>query len=79
MAPSNYDVNVQLALATTAEHERDLDTALSFLAEAHRLAHAGDLMTRARVYRATARFHARYFTKLPMRKQVSLRVLAAVL
>ena len=41
MAPSTYDVNVQLALATTAEHEGDLDTALDFLAQAHRLGREG--------------------------------------
>jgi hypothetical protein len=38
MGSSNYDVNVQLALATTAEHEGDLHTARAFLVEAKRIA-----------------------------------------
>jgi hypothetical protein len=38
MAISNYDVNVQLALATTAEHEGDLHSARAFLVEARRMA-----------------------------------------
>ena len=38
MATSNYDVNVQLALATTAEHEGDLHSARAFLVEARRMA-----------------------------------------
>jgi len=38
MATSDYDLNLQLALATTAEYEGDLDAALAFLAEARRLA-----------------------------------------
>ena len=74
----NYDVNVQLVLATTAELERDFDTALEFLAEAHRLARDSDRRTHARVYWATARFHARHFTRLPMMQQLSLRALAGV-
>jgi hypothetical protein len=78
MATSNYDVNVQIALATTAEHEGDLDTALEFLAEAHRLAHDGDRITHARVHWTTALFHARHLTRLPMMKQLSLSMLAAV-
>jgi hypothetical protein len=40
MATSNYDVNVQLALATTAEHEGDLHSARAFLVEARRMARA---------------------------------------
>ena len=36
----NYDVNVQLALATTAEHEGDLHAARQFLVEARRIARA---------------------------------------
>jgi hypothetical protein len=36
MAASLYDVNVQLALATTAEHEGDLHAARAFLMEARR-------------------------------------------
>ncbi len=71
---TNYDVNVQLALATTAEHEGDLDTALEFIAEAHSLANDGD---RFRVRWATARFHTRNLRNLPMIKQLSLRVLAS--
>ncbi len=39
---TNYDVNLQLALATTAEHEGDVLTALGFLAEAQRLARGTD-------------------------------------
>jgi hypothetical protein len=35
---SNYDVNVQLALATTAELEGDLHSARAFLVEARRIA-----------------------------------------
>ncbi len=42
MATSKYDVNVQLALATTAEHEGDVLSALDFLAEAQRLARGAD-------------------------------------
>lgn len=40
MGSSNYDVNVQLALATTAEQEGDLHAARAFLVEARRLARA---------------------------------------
>jgi hypothetical protein len=40
MVISNYDVNVQLALATTAAHEGDLRSARTFLAEARRMARA---------------------------------------
>ena len=40
MVISNYDVNVQLALATTAQHEGDLRSARAFLAEARRMARA---------------------------------------
>ncbi len=83
MVTSNYEVNVHLALATSAEHEGDLDTALEFLAEAHRLAKAIDRVTRERVswrvYWATARFHARNITALPLVKQRSLNLLTAVL
>jgi hypothetical protein len=78
MALSTYDVNVQLALATTAEHEGDLDTALDFLAQAHHLASEADRITHARVHWATARFRARNFTVLPMMKLLSLATLAAV-
>ncbi len=70
---ATYDVNVQLALATSAEHEGDLDTAIESLAEASKLARGGD---RARVGWATARFHARNLHTLPAIKQLSLRVLA---
>jgi hypothetical protein len=78
MAASTFDVNVQLALATTAEHEGDLDTALAFLAEAHREARA-DRETHARVHWFTACFHARHRASLSMMKQVSLSLLAAVI
>jgi hypothetical protein len=48
MASSTYDLNVQLALATTAAHEGDLGMALDFLAQAQRLAReaegAGEIM-----------------------------------
>jgi hypothetical protein len=49
MATSNYDVNAQLVLATTAEHEGDVTSALGFLAEAWRLAPASDRTTQARM------------------------------
>jgi hypothetical protein len=58
MAASNYDVNLQLALATTAEHEGDLDSALEFLAEAHHAAR-DDREARAQVHWFTAHFRAR--------------------
>jgi hypothetical protein len=50
MVVSNYDINVQLTLATTAEHEGDVFTALDFLGEAQRLARGTDRITRARVF-----------------------------
>ena len=56
MAPSTYDVNVQLALATTAEHEGDFETALEFLAQAQRLAREPD---RARVQGFSRRLRTR--------------------
>jgi hypothetical protein len=59
MATSTYDVNVQLALATTAEYEGDLDTALDFLAQAHRLARAADRATHARVQWVSRRLLSR--------------------
>lgn len=62
MAASNYDVNLQLALATTAEHEGDLDAALEFLAEAHRAARE-DREARAQVHWFTAHLRARYRTR----------------
>jgi len=71
MAASNYDVNLQLALATTAEHEGDLDTALEFLAEAERVARE-DRAARAQVHWFTAHFRARH------RAQDSLSLFAAV-
>jgi hypothetical protein len=78
MATSHYDVNVQLALATTAEHEGDLDAALRFLAEAHRTAR-DHREVHAQVHWYTARFHARHRTGLPLMKHVALSLLAAVL
>lgn len=65
MEPSNYDVNVQLALATTAEHEGDLHSARAFLVEARRVARA-DRAAIAQVRSFVARLIGR-------------RVLAAVL
>jgi hypothetical protein len=59
MATSTYDLNVQLALATTAAHEGDVFSALEFLAEAHRLSHGADRLTRARVVLQTARLRLR--------------------
>ena len=77
MATSNYDVNVQLALVTTAEYEGDLDSALGFLGEAHRVAReARD--AQLQVYWFTVRFHARHTTALSFMKHASLRALTAV-
>lgn len=59
MATSNFDVNLQLALATTAEHEGDVITALDFLAEAHRLSRTSDRRTRARVLMQNLRLRLR--------------------
>ena len=72
MAASNYDVNLQLALATTAEHEGDLDAALAFLAEADRVARE-EREARAQVHWFTAHFRAR------QRTREALRLFAAVL
>ena len=77
MATSHYDVNVQLALATTAEHEGDLDAALGFLAAAHRAARE-DREAGARVHWSTASFHARQRARLSPMKRVALSLLAAV-
>lgn len=65
MATSNYDVNVQLALATTAQQDGNLFAALAFLAEAQRLARSADGLTRARVLVHTARFRIRQGARLP--------------
>ncbi|HEY4060160.1 MAG TPA: hypothetical protein VGM39_26280 [Kofleriaceae bacterium] len=48
MATSNYDINVQLTLATTAELEGDYASALEFLQDAERLAAEQDSRTRER-------------------------------
>ncbi len=56
MATSNYDVNLRVALATTAEHEGDVLTALEFLSEAQRLARGTD---RARVLVQSIRLRLR--------------------
>ena len=48
MATSKYDVNVQLTLATTAEQEGDVSSALAFIAQAQQLARGADRITRAR-------------------------------
>ena len=77
MASSNYDVNVQLALATTAEFEGDLDSAIAFLAEAHTVAH-DDRKAHAQVHWFTAWFQVRHDAELSLMKQASLRVLASV-
>ena len=58
MAISNYDVNVQLALATTAEHEGDLRSARAFLAEARMIA-GPDRAASAQVRSFLARFLGR--------------------
>lgn len=76
MATCNYDVNVQLALATTAEYEDDLDSAFSFLAEAHRAA-CEDREAHARVHRFTSGFRARHRAK-SMMKAASLAMFAGV-
>jgi hypothetical protein len=73
MASSNYDVNVQLVLATTAEDEGDLGSALDFLVEARRAAR-DDREARAQVSWHAARLHARRRAGL-----ASLHALAAVL
>lgn len=62
MAASNYDVNLQLALATTAEAEGDHASALAFLAEAHRAARQ-DRDAAAQVRWFTALFGARRRTR----------------
>jgi len=59
MAPSNFDINLQLALATTAEQEGDVVTALDFLSEAHQLSRTTDRVTRARVLLQTIRLRLR--------------------
>lgn len=65
MALSNFDVNLQLALATTAEHEGNVLTALGFLAEAQQLARGTDAMTRARVFMHSVRLRLR-LPRLPV-------------
>ena len=75
MATPNYDVNVQLALATTAEHEGDLGLALDFLTEAHRAAR-DDRAARAQIYWFTARLQARQHAGRML--SASLSALAAV-
>ncbi len=59
MATSNYDVNVNLTLATTAEQEGDISSALDFLAQAQRVALGTDRITRARVFVQSARLRIR--------------------
>jgi hypothetical protein len=58
MDSSNYDLNVQLALATTAEHEGDLWSARAFLMEARRMARM-DRVANARIYSLMARLLGR--------------------
>lgn len=48
MVTSNYDVNVQLTLVTTAEQEGDMSSAFAFVAQAQHLARGADRITRAR-------------------------------
>jgi hypothetical protein len=55
---SNYDVNVQLALATTAELEGDLHSARAFLVEARQIAR-GDRAANAQVTSLFAQFLGR--------------------
>jgi hypothetical protein len=55
MATSNYEINVQLALATTAAQEGDTASALEFLANAQRLTRGTDRVTTARVQSARVR------------------------
>lgn len=78
MAKSNYDVNVQLALATTAEADGHLDAALEFLAAAHEYAR-DDRETHARVHWLTARFHARHARPVRTVQQLSLGMFASAL
>jgi hypothetical protein len=59
METTNYDVNTQLALATTAEHEGDVLSALHFIAEAHRLSRKADRITRTRVFVQSLRLRFR--------------------
>lgn len=54
----NYDVNVQLALATTAEHEGDFHSVRLFVREARRIAN-GDRAAHAQVHSFVARFIGR--------------------
>jgi hypothetical protein len=58
MDSSSYDVNVQLALATTAAHEGDLWSARAFLMEARRIART-DRAANARIYSFMVRFLGR--------------------
>jgi hypothetical protein len=69
MATSNYDINVQLTLATTAEQEGDVSSALEFLAQAQRLARGTDRITQARVLVQSARLRMRH---LPMLRRPAL-------
>lgn len=75
MVNSNYDVNVQLALATTAEYEGDLGSALDFLGEARRAAR-DDLAAHAQVRTATVQFRMRHRRRLF--QQAALGLFAAV-
>lgn len=59
MASSNYDLNVSLTLATTAQQEGDISSALDFLAEAQRVARGTDRITRLRVFMQSARLRLR--------------------
>jgi hypothetical protein len=72
MVGSNYDVNAMLALATTAEHEGDLSSALGFVAEAHRVARVHHEAL-AQVHSFRAHLHARTV------KRAALGLFAAVL
>jgi len=60
---ANYDVNAQLLLATTAEHDGDLDAAIAYLAEAH-VTSRSDREAHAQVHWFSARFHARHEAEL---------------
>ena len=58
MATSNFDVNLALALATTAEHEGDFHSARAFMTEARRMA-ALDRAASAQVLSFVSRFFGR--------------------
>jgi hypothetical protein len=66
----DYDVNVQLALATTSEHEGNLESAHAFLAEADRAA-LEDREAHEKVHSFAARFQARQRARISILSQAS--------